>query len=56
MIKLGLLAYVIAATGLLELAATGLLLASVQPFKNGNISVERITAERHRSVARYLTA
>jgi hypothetical protein len=48
MIKLALLAYVIVATGLLELAATGLLLASFQPLKNENITVERITAERHR--------
>jgi hypothetical protein len=44
MIKLALLAYVITATVLFALAATGLLLASVRSLTNGKVSVERTTA------------
>ena len=41
MIKLAMLAYVVTATVLFQLAATGLLLASVRSSKNGKIECVR---------------
>jgi hypothetical protein len=54
MIKLAVLAYVITATILFELAAVGLLVTSVHSWKNGESSVERINAEPHQTCTQFL--
>jgi hypothetical protein len=56
MIKLALLTYVITATVLFELAATGLLLAGACSLKNGKLSVERTTGEQSRMRSQFLSS